>query len=154
MPDPSDPFDLQRFRDAQAGVHEGALAELRRGYKTGHWMWFVFPQLAGLGHSETARYYAIGSLAEACAYLADPLLGPRLHACAGALLESRGTSAEAILGPVDALKLRSSMTLFLRAAPGDRVFAQVLGRFYGGVPDAATDRLLGSRRPVPPESTG
>ena len=150
MPDPADPFHLQRFRDAQAGVYEGALGELRRGSKTGHWMWFIFPQLAGLGHSETARYYAIGSLEEARAYLADPLLGPRLRACARALLDTRETSAEAILGPVDALKLRSSMTLFRRAAPDERVFTQVLERFYGGAPDPATDRLLDQDPPATP----
>jgi uncharacterized protein (DUF1810 family) len=106
-------------------------------------MWFIFPQLAGLGRSETSRYYAIGSLDEARAYLAHPILGNRLRECATALLAApAGRSAEAILGSVDAAKLRSSMTAFHRAAPDDSLFAQVLARFYGGVADPQTDALL------------
>src|SRR5690349_7212891 len=105
-------FDLSRFVAAQAPVYAEALAELRRGRKEGHWMWFVFPQLAGLGRSPTALFYAIGSLAEARAYLAHPVLGPRLRECTETLLAHRRRGAEAILGPVDAMKLRSSMTLF------------------------------------------
>jgi len=137
------PPRLQRFHDAQAGAHDGAVAELRNGRKAGHWMWFVFPQLAGLGRSETSRFYAIESLAEARAYLADPVLGRRLHEAVRALLDSRGRSAAAVLGEIDARKLRSSMTLFARADPGDPVFATVLDRFFEGRPDELTDELLG-----------
>src|SRR3712207_4687166 len=132
----TDPFDLQRFVDAQAGTYARALAELRAGRKSGHWMWFVFPQIAGLGHSETSRRYAISSLDEARAYLAHPVLGPRLREIAGALLELTGNpSAQEIFGPIDTLKLRSSMTLFSRAAPGEPIFQSVLDRFFGGTPD-------------------
>ncbi|MGI8712422.1 MAG: DUF1810 domain-containing protein, partial [Solirubrobacteraceae bacterium] len=123
-------------------THEQARVELRAGRKTGHWMWFVFPQIAGLGHSPTSRRYAIASLQEARAYLADPELGPRLTACAQALADHAGISAEQILGGVDALKLRSSMTLFARADPQNPVFDRVLEIHFGGVPDEATDRLL------------
>jgi uncharacterized protein (DUF1810 family) len=140
-----DPHDLQRFLDAQNhdGSCERALSELRDGRKTTHWMWFVFPQLAGLGRSEMARRYAISSLAEAKAYLDHPVLGPRLRECAEALLAHPDPSAREILGEVDALKLRSSMSLFTRAAPAEPLFARVLERFYGGEADAATERLLG-----------
>src|SRR5688572_30698624 len=113
------PFDLDRFVAAQEGVYRSALDELRAGRKTGHWMWFVFPQVAGLGSSDMSRRYAIGSLAEARAYLAHPILGARLRECARALLAVRGRGAEAILGDIDARKLRSSMTLFHRADPDD-----------------------------------
>jgi len=142
-PDIHDQHDLQRFVDAQDanGTYERALAELRAGRKTSHWMWFVFPQIAGLGQSEMSRRYAIASLEEARAYLEHPVLGPRLVECAEALLPHEGKSAEEILGGIDATKLRSSMTLFARA--GDhQVFARVLERFYDGRPDAATERLL------------
>ncbi len=135
-------FDLERFVSAQRHAYDEALAELRRGRKTGHWIWFVFPQLAGLGRSGMSQLYAIGSLEEAVAYLAHPVLGPRLRECANALLEHRGRTAESILGGIDAIKVRSSMTLFHRAAPNERVWAEVLDAFYAGVPDAATDRLL------------
>jgi uncharacterized protein (DUF1810 family) len=135
-------YDLQRFLDAQTPVYERVLEELRLGRKVSHWMWFIFPQLAGLGRSEMSQRYAISSLAEAQAYLAHPVLGTRLRECADLLLASGGRTAEAILGPVDALKLRSSMTLFHRAAPGERLFAEVLERFYDRVPDPATDGLL------------
>ncbi len=137
-----DPFDLARFRAAHDGAYAGALAEIRSGRKVGHWIWFVFPQLAGLGRSELSRYYGLRSLDEARAYLADPVLGPRLIEVAGALLAVEGRSAEAILGGVDALKVRSSMTLFHRADPDAPVFRAVLERFYGGVPDPATDQIL------------
>ena len=140
------PYDLERFLDAQADVYEPALEELRAGAKTGHWMWFIFPQIAGLGRSEVSRYYAIGSLDEARAYLAHPVLGPRLRECARTLLAVEGRSAERILGGIDALKLRSSMTLFLRADPGEPVFRQVLDRYHGGRPDDATDALLAEGR--------
>jgi uncharacterized protein (DUF1810 family) len=134
--------DLDRFISAQDGVVDGALAELRRGRKTGHWMWFIFPQVGGLGHSHMARTYAIDSLAEAQAYAAHPVLGERLRACAGALLGPHQLSAEEILGPVDARKLRSSMTLFHRAVPEEAVFRQVLDRYFDGVCDPATDERL------------
>jgi uncharacterized protein (DUF1810 family) len=134
-------------------VYEGALAELRAGHKTGHWMWFVFPQVQGLGSSPTAQRYAISGLQEARAYLADPVLGSRLAECCDALLGlEQGESAETVLGGIDALKLRSCVTLFLRAGAADgsdRVLEAVLDRFYGGEPDAATDRLLAQCRVKP-----
>jgi len=146
-PDPDgDPFRLERFVVAQARVHDGALAEIRAGRKTSHWMWFVFPQLAGLGRSEVSQYFGIASLDEARAYLAHPVLGPRLREAAAAVRDSPGPSAEAIFGGIDAMKLRSSMTLFHRAAPGEAVFREVLERFYDARPDEATDRLLGEGR--------
>jgi uncharacterized protein (DUF1810 family) len=147
---PSDPWHLERFAAAQDrhGTYDRALAELRAGAKTSHWMWFVFPQVAGLGSSAMAREYAISSIGEARAYLAHPVLGPRLRECARAVADTRGSSARRIFGPVDAMKLRSSMTLFAAAAPaGDdgAVFRAVLDEFFGGVPDEATvTRLLGS----------
>ncbi len=129
---------------AQAGVHEPALDEVRRGRKTGHWMWFVYPQLRGLGHSETSRYYGIASLEEARAYLAHPILGPRIrHAARAALEAPAGRAAEQVFGSIDTLKLRSSMTLFHRAAPDEPAFPAVLGRYFGGREDEATLRLLG-----------
>jgi uncharacterized protein (DUF1810 family) len=135
---------LQRFLDAQdaGGTYERALGELRAGRKTSHWMWFVFPQVAGLGQSATSRRYAIASLAEARAYLEHPVLGPRLLECARALLGHEDRSAAEILGEIDAVKLRSSMTLFAAADPREPVFAEVLDRFYAGARDAATERLL------------
>ncbi len=123
--------DLTRFHDAQAGTYQTALAELRAGAKQSHWMWFVFPQLRSLGRSGTAKHYGIADLAEAQAYLADPVLGPRLVEAARAVLAHRGRPAEDIMGPVDALKLRSSATLF-EAAGGDPVFGQLLDAFYDG----------------------
>jgi uncharacterized protein (DUF1810 family) len=136
---------LERFVSAQdaRGTYDAALAELRAGRKTSHWMWFVFPQLAGLGLSEMSRRYAIASLDEARAYLAHPVLGPRLQESARALLGLDGRTATEILGPVDALKLRSSLTLFARAAPEDPLFGEVLDRYFDGRPDDATDALLG-----------
>jgi uncharacterized protein (DUF1810 family) len=139
-----DPFDLERFVDAQdrGGVHDDALAELRRGRKTSHWMWFVFPQVAGLGRSPIAQRFAISGLDEARAYLAHPVLGPRLLEASGIVAGLEGVSAEAVFGGIDAMKLRSSMTLFARAAPDEPVFGAVLQRFFGGVADGETDRLL------------
>ncbi|HVD86234.1 MAG TPA: DUF1810 domain-containing protein [Solirubrobacterales bacterium] len=139
-----DPDRLQRFVEAQdeGGTYARALAELRAGRKRSHWMWFVFPQIAGLGKSPTSRAYAIRSLGEAKAYLEHPVLGPRLRECARALLEVSGRTAEQILGGIDAVKLRSSMTLFARADPDEPLFQQVLDRYYGGEPDEATERLL------------
>ncbi len=137
-------MNLDRFLDAQEGIYPQALAELRAGRKRTHWMWFVFPQIAGLGHSSTAVYYAIADLAEARAYLAHPLLGARLAECAGALLGVRGRTAHEILGSPDDLKLRSSMTLFAQVAGPDLVFRRVLERYYGGEADARTLDLLAS----------
>ena len=135
--------DLSRFREAQRGTYETALAELRAGAKRSHWMWFIFPQLRSLGRSPTAKRYGIEGLEEARAYLADPVLGPRLVQAAGAVLAHRGTAPEAILGGIDALKLRSSATLF-EAAGGDPVFGEVLEAFYGGERCPKTLAELGS----------
>lgn len=139
-----DPYGLQRFVTAQdqAGTYAEALQELRAGRKRSHWMWFVFPQVAGLGQSPTSRRYAISSLDEARAYLAHPVLGPRLLECTRALGEVEGRSAEEIFGGIDAMKLRSSMTLFTHADPDQPEFRDVLDRYFGGEQDAATDRLL------------
>lgn len=139
----SDP--LERFVAAQASVYATALAELRSGRKRTHWMWFVFPQLAGLGRSETARFYAIGSLEEARAYLAHPVLGPRLLECTAAAV-SAGVPADVLFGHPDDLKFRSSMTLFERAAQDSRPFAQALDRLCSGARDALTLRLLEAER--------
>jgi uncharacterized protein (DUF1810 family) len=167
-----DPYRLERFVTAQdvGGTYGRAVAELRAGRKVSHWMWFVFPQIAGLGRSVTAQEFAISSLREAQAYLRHPVLGPRLAESARVLIEVAGRSAEQIFGGLDAQKLRSSMTLFLRADPADgsgaggpedaersqdaagpedaagptgALFAQVLGQYFDGQPDRATDRLLG-----------
>jgi uncharacterized protein (DUF1810 family) len=128
----------------ERGVYLRAVAELRAGQKTGHWMWFVFPQIAGLGFSAMSQRYAISSIDEARAYLRHEVLGPRLRECAGIVAGTTDRSAEAIFGAIDAQKLRSSMSLFLRADPTEPVVQAVLDRFYGGVPDAETDRLLGA----------
>jgi uncharacterized protein (DUF1810 family) len=139
-----DPYELQRFVAAQdqAGTYAAAVQELRAGSKRSHWMWFVFPQVAGLGQSPTSRRYAISSLDEARAYLAHPVLGPRLYECAGILSELAGRSAEEIFGGIDAMKLRSSMTLFARADPDRPEFRTVLDVYFGGGTDPATERLL------------
>ena len=144
MTEPGDPFDLARFVAAQAGVFDQALAELRAGRKRGHWMWFVFPQLAALGRSATAKHYGIRTLSEAEAYAAHPLLGPRLEQCCSWLLAlPADAGAREVLGPPDDLKLRSSMTLFERAWPGRQaLFAEVLTRFYDGQRCRETLRLL------------
>jgi uncharacterized protein (DUF1810 family) len=136
-------FDLERFVAAQQGAYEGALRELRAGRKTGHWIWFIFPQLAGLGRSHMSQFYGIESLGEAEAYLGHPVLGSRLRECVSAVLTTSGASAEAIFGSLDAMKVRSSMTLFHRAEPDEPLFVEVLERFFGGVADEATDALLG-----------
>ena len=137
----TDPFDLARFVEAQAGTVERALAELRAGRKQSHWMWFVFPQIAGLGSSPMAQRYAIASLDEARAYLAHPLLGPRLRDCTQAAIAAPGSARE-VFGSPDDMKFRSSMTLFARAAPEESLFPEALARFYEGVEDAKTlDRL-------------
>ena len=139
----SDPHDLQRFVDAQDahGTYAAALAELRAGRKTSHWMWFVFPQVAGLGRSATAQHYAVSGLAEARAYLAHPVLGPRLRECAAALTGLPGGDPVAVLGGIDAQKLRSSMTLFA-AASDDPLFPAVLDQYFGGATDPATTQRL------------
>jgi uncharacterized protein (DUF1810 family) len=135
-------YDLERFVDAQARVYESVLDELGRGRKVGHWIWFIFPQVAGLGSSEMSQRYAIASLAEARAYLDHPILGARLRACIAAIMATEGRTADEIFGSLDAMKVRSSMTLFHRAAPDDPLFGEGLARFYDGVPDARTDALL------------
>ena len=138
----SDPFNLERFIEAQSGVYEVALAELRAGSKQSHWMWFVFPQLAGLGRSSTAEFYGIGSLDEARAYLAHPLLGSRLRECVEALLAWAGRRpAEQILGEVDLMKLKSSLTLFDRIEVNG-LFDQTLLNFFAGERDQLTLALL------------
>lgn len=140
QPNASDPYRLERFVAAQdrGGTYQQAVAELRAGAKVSHWMWFVFPQVAGLGMSATSREYAISGLAEARAYLAHPVLGPRLLECTRILAGTDGKSADAILGPVDAMKLRSSVTLFGAADPDEPVFAEVLSKYFDGHPDQAT----------------
>ncbi len=139
----TDPFNLQRFVDAQAPVYNAVVRELIAGEKRSHWMWFVFPQIAGLGLSPTSVFYAISSLGEAKAYLAHPVLGPRLADCARLVLEAGGRTARQIFGAVDAMKFRSSMTLFARAEPGASVFADCLDAFFAGERDPATLAKLG-----------
>jgi uncharacterized protein (DUF1810 family) len=133
-----DPFDLQRFVDAQRPLHAQVLEQLRAGAKTSHWMWFVFPQHVALGRSATARRFGITSLAEARAYRQHPVLGPRLQQCAELLLGVHGRSALQIFGTPDDLKLRSCMTLFERAAPDAPVFGAVLEKYFDGERDGAT----------------
>lgn len=143
------PFDLERFVEAQEGVYETALRELRAGRKTSHWIWFVFPQLVGLGRSEMSRFYGIESIDEARAYLEHPVLGPRLRECVSTVLATSGAAADEIFGSLDAMKVRSSMTLFHRAAPDDPLFVDILDRFYAGVADEATEAMLQSGRTAP-----
>jgi uncharacterized protein (DUF1810 family) len=136
-------MDLDRFVRAQdnGGTYQRAVAELRNGRKTSHWMWFIFPQIAGLGRSGMAQAYAISDLAEAQAYLAHPVLGPRLIECAEIVATHRGRSAEQIFGGIDSIKLRSSMTLFAHAGPDRTIFQQVIDQYYDG-PDPETERRL------------
>lgn len=139
-------MDLDRFVVAQDehATYARALSELRAGRKASHWMWFVFPQVSGLGQSATAKHFELAGLDEARAYLDHEVLGPRLLECCRALLAlDGGTTAEEVLGSVDAMKLRSSMTLFARADPDERLFSDVLDRFFDGAPDERTIRLLG-----------
>ena len=143
MPDTPDPFDLQRFVDAQARNYADALGELRAGRKASHWMWYVFPQIAGLGFSAMAQTYAIGSLEEAKAYLRHAILGPRLRECVAATLAARGRSAHDIFGRPDDLKFRSSLTLFAEAGPREPLFRTALDAFFDGKPDPATLAKLG-----------
>jgi uncharacterized protein (DUF1810 family) len=139
-----DPHDLARFLQAQndRDTYANALEEISRGRKVSHWMWFVFPQIAGLGRSTTARHFAIRSLAEAQAYLAHPVLGLRIRESAQAIVNAPGGSAHTILGSIDAQKLQSSMSLFARADPHETVFMEVLERWFHGAADDATDALL------------
>jgi uncharacterized protein (DUF1810 family) len=134
----ADPFDLQRFVDAQAPVYEQARRELRAGRKESHWMWFIFPQIAGLGHSPMSIRFAIASLGEAKAYLASPVLGPRLKECATLTLDVEGKTAREIFGSIDEMKFRSSMTLFARAAPDEEAFRRCLDKYFAGNLDPAT----------------
>ena len=136
-------MDLERFVKAQnsGGTYQRAVAELRNGRKTSHWMWFIFPQIAGLGRSAMAQAFAISDLAEAQAYLRHPMLGPRLVECAGIVASHRGLTAEQIFGGIDSIKLRSSMTLFAHADPEQPVFGQVIDQYYDG-PDPETERRL------------
>lgn len=138
-----DPFDLDRFLSAQAGVYPQVLAELRAGQKRSHWIWFVFPQLKGLGSSSHAHFYGIGSLQEAVAYWRHPVLGARLEECARLVIQVENRPIEQILGYPDDLKFRSSMTLFTRAATEAQVFAQALDKYFAGKPDPLTLELLG-----------
>jgi uncharacterized protein (DUF1810 family) len=143
-PDEDDPFELERFVKAQERDFADALAELRAGRKRSHWMWYVFPQMRGLGVSQLSRTYGITGLDEARAYLDHPVLGPRLRESVGLLLTIEGASARDIFGSPDDLKLRSSATLFACASGPGSPFAQVLAKYFGGVPDSATLRLLES----------
>lgn len=136
------PYNLDRYIEAQRGLFEQACSELRRGRKTGHWMWFIYPQIAGLGASAMSQQYAIGSLDEARAYLAHPVLGPRLREICGIVLGVQDRGVEEIFGYPDDMKLRSSMTLFAHAAADDTVFAQVLEKYFGGVEDERTLELI------------
>lgn len=137
--------DLSRFVEAQATTYQTALAELRRGRKASHWMWFVFPQIQGLGPSPTARLYAIADLAEARAYLDHPVLGPRLLEVVTAINALPGDDAHAVFGSPDDLKLRSCLTLFQAAAPDEPVFGQALAKYFGGAPDPRTLERLAAK---------
>ena len=138
-----DPFHLDRFLQAQEPVMAAVRRELTEGRKRTHWMWFVFPQLRGLGRSATAQFYGIASLDEARAYLAHPVLGARLRECTGIVNRVEGRSAHEIFGSPDDMKLHSSVTLFSRVDPGDAVFREALAKYFGGVPDQPTVELLG-----------
>lgn len=137
-------YDLERFVDAQASTYARALKELENGQKVSHWMWFIFPQLKGLGRSPTAQHYGISGVAEAVAYLAHPLLGPRLEACCRALQRHDGKGATAIFGDIDALKLKSSLTLFARASHGNALYTHLLDCYFDGEDDPKTLELLGA----------
>jgi uncharacterized protein (DUF1810 family) len=141
--DPNDPFNLDRFVQAQKGDYNQALSEIKRGRKRSHWMWYIFPQFAGLGRSQTSQRYAIKSVAEAKAYLSHPVLGPRLTACAEALLQVEGRSASEIFGSPDDSKLKSCATLFAQVSPPGSVFERVLSKFFQGKRDRTTLDLLG-----------
>src|SRR5579863_2890912 len=139
-----DPFDLERFVQAQQAVYPAVCAQLQAGAKRSHWMWFIFPQLKGLASSRTAQHYGLASLAEARAYLDHPVLGARLRECTRCLLVLEGRSAAGIFGYPDDLKLRSCLTLFERASPQEQLFSEALRKYYGGKPDLVTLELLRS----------
>jgi len=141
-----DPYNLDRFVDAQSGEYEQVLAELRAGRKQSHWIWFIFPQLKGLGRSSTAEYYGVGSIDEARAYLRHPVLGRRLEECSALVNGIEGRTIDEIFGFPDNLKFRSSMTLFANAADDKRIFLDALGQYFAGDPDAKTLELLGAKR--------
>ena len=138
------PYDLQRFIDAQQPVFDRVIAELKQGRKRGHWIWFIFPQLKGLGHSSNSEFFGISSLQEAAAYVQHPVLGPRLVQCTELVNSVEGSSAEDIFGEIDAMKFRSSMTLFAKAAPDNRIFAEAIRKYFGGRLDGLTiNRVAG-----------
>ena len=147
--DPGDPYELNRFISAQEGVYDRALAELRGGQKRTHWMWFIFPQIDGLGHSPTTRHYAVKSVEEARRYLGHPVLGARLVECAEAILAVQGRSVSDIFGYPDDMKLQSSMTLFALVAGPCSVFERVLEKYYEGKRDARTLQIVGSLKTNP-----
>jgi uncharacterized protein (DUF1810 family) len=140
-----EPYNLERFVRAQSGTFEHACAELRRGYKTGHWMWFIFPQIAGLGFSEMSQRFAISSLAEAAAYLAHPVLGPRLREVSRLVICIDGRTVEQVFGSPDDMKLRSSMTLFAHATKENEVFLEVIRKYFGGKWDERTVEIMGRK---------
>lgn len=142
MPAEMNPFNLQRFLDAQAPVWDEVRSELGQARKRSHWMWFVFPQLAGLGRSGTARFYGIGGADEARAYLEHPVLGARLQECCALLLKAKGVSAQEVFGEVDAMKLRSCLTLFEAVSPQTAVFQECIDRYFSGERDPLTQELL------------
>ena len=137
-------YNLQRFVDAQQPVFDRVIAELKQGRKRGHWIWFIFPQLKGLGHSSNSEFFGISSLQEAAAYVQHPVLGPRLVQCTELVNSVEGSSAEDIFGEIDAMKFRSSMTLFAKAAPDNRIFADAIRKYFGGRLDGLTiNRMAG-----------
>jgi uncharacterized protein (DUF1810 family) len=147
----NDPYTLQRFVDAQAGGYEQVRSELRAGRKSSHWMWFIFPQIRGLGHSRMAEMFAIGSIEEAAAYVGHPVLGPRLRECTQLMIQARGRALEEILGIPDNLKFRSSMTLFAQAVTDNEVFVEALRIYCNGEPDRATLSLLQNSKLIGPK---
>jgi len=142
MPDADDPYDLQRFIDAQDRVYDDVCAELKSGRKRSHWMWFIFPQIAGLGHSAMAKRFAISSLKEAEAYLNHKILGPRLRECVGLITRIEGHSARAILGQPDDMKFGSCLTLFVHATPDNQIFRDALRKYFNGEFDRLTVERL------------
>lgn len=138
----TDPYNLNRFVDAQEAVYSGVIAELKRGQKNGHWIWFIFPQIAGLGGSSMSRRYSLSSIQEARAYNAHPILGPRLAECTRIVLAVRDRSVEQIFGDLDALKFRSCMTLFSIADPENEIFQRAVDRCFEGLPDTLTLKVL------------
>jgi len=144
----NDPYNLQRFVDAQHSVFDRVLAELKQGRKRGHWIWFIFPQLKGLGHSANSEFFGISSLQEAAAYLQHPMLGPRLIECTQLVNAVEGRSAEEIFGEIDGMKFRSSMTLFAKATPDNQIFMDAIHKYFAGEFDDLTINLLASELPA------